>query len=273
MKGLISPAAFIATAEENGLILQIGEWVLHEACATAARWPDHLKVAINLSVSQFRDSSLLQRLQETLAQAGLRPQRLEIEVTESIFLADNIHGVPVLKAMKDIGVRVAIDDFGTGQSSLAQLQHLPADELKIDKSFVLTLQPGSAEEELVRIAVELGHRFGMQVIAEGIETPAGLAVLQELGCDLGQGYLFSRPMAGADLPGWCSRFDGWQPLSVAGDEDHRPVLGDLAGQGCERKSLVAVSHPVDRDEAALLSGSVEGAVPVRWHGTQSTEPL
>lgn len=215
--GLVFPDEFIPISERAGLVGALTRFALAEAVRSCRAWSlagVDLAVAVNLSALDLADPGLATRIESELAGQDFPASRLIVEVTESAVVTDLATAIEQLQRLRAAGVRVAIDDFGTGQSSLAQLQHLPADELKIDKSFVLTLQPGSAEEELVRIAVELGHRFGMQVIAEGIETPAGLAVLQDLGCDLGQGYLFSRPMAGADLPGWCSRFDGWQPLSV-----------------------------------------------------------
>lgn len=215
--GLVFPDEFIPISERAGLVGALTRFALAEAIRSCRAWGAagvELAVAVNLSALDLADPGLAARIERELEGQGFPASRLIVEVTESAVVTDLATAIEQLQRLRAAGVRIAIDDFGTGQSSLAQLQHLPADELKIDKSFVLTLQPGSAEEELVRIAVELGHRFGMQVIAEGIETPAGLAVLQGLGCDLGQGYLFSRPMPGADLPDWCAGFDGWQSLSV-----------------------------------------------------------
>lgn len=217
--GMVFPDEFIPISERAGVVGTLTRFALAEAVRVCSTWRAQgveLAVAVNLSALDLADPGLAAHIEGELARQGFATSDLIVEVTESAVVTDLPTAIEQLQRLRSAGVRVAIDDFGTGQSSLAQLQHLPADELKIDKSFVLTLQAGSAEAELVRIAVELGHRFGMQVIAEGIETHEGLAVLRELGCDLGQGYLFSRPMPGKDMPDWCRRFDGQQMLSDAG---------------------------------------------------------
>jgi diguanylate cyclase (GGDEF)-like protein/PAS domain S-box-containing protein len=194
VKGLIPPLEFIPAAEENGLIIQIGEWVLREACAAAAGWPDDLKIAVNLSVSQFRDAGLLQVLVNALDETGLSPSRLEIEVTESIFLADNIQGIPLLKATKELGVRIAIDDFGTGYSSLSYLRSFPFDKIKLDKSFVSGLDNDAGDLAIVRAVAGIARGFNATTLAEGVETEDQLRQLRAEGFDEIQGFLLGKPM-------------------------------------------------------------------------------
>jgi diguanylate cyclase (GGDEF)-like protein/PAS domain S-box-containing protein len=195
VRGMVSPAEFIPAAEENGLIIQIGEWVLKEACAAAALWPDNLRIAVNLSVCQFRDARLMQVLVEALDESGLRPDRLEIEVTESVFLDDNVEGLPLLRAMKELGVRIAIDDFGTGYSSLSYLRSFPFDKIKLDKSFVAGIDTVQGDLAIVRAVAGIARGFGATVLAEGVETETQLKRLREEGFDEVQGYLFGRPMS------------------------------------------------------------------------------
>jgi diguanylate cyclase (GGDEF)-like protein/PAS domain S-box-containing protein len=193
-RGLVPPAEFIPVAEENGLISQIGEYVLREACARAARWPGHLKIAVNISVSQFRDSGLLEAIISALHETGLQPERLEIEVTESVFLAENIQGIPLLKAMKALGVRIAIDDFGTGYSSLSYLRTFPFDKIKLDKSFVSGIQTEAGGLAIVRAVVGIAKGFKATALAEGVETEQQLRLLRAEGFNEAQGFLLGKPM-------------------------------------------------------------------------------
>ena len=193
-RGLVSPADFIPVAEENGQIGQIGEWVLREAAAAAANWPDHLKIAVNFSVSQFRDARLLQTIIDVLDETRLCPGRLEVEVTESVFLADNIQGIPLLKAMKALGVRIAIDDFGTGYSSLSYLRTFPFDKIKLDKSFVSGGHADAGDLAIIRAVQGIARGFGATTLAEGVETEAQLRLLRAEGLDEVQGFFLGRPM-------------------------------------------------------------------------------
>jgi diguanylate cyclase (GGDEF)-like protein/PAS domain S-box-containing protein len=193
-RGLVPPAEFIPVAEENGLISQIGEYVMREACARAAQWPGHLKIAVNISVSQFRDSALLETIISVLHETALPPERLEIEVTESVFLAENIQGIPMLKAMKALGVRIAIDDFGTGYSSLSYLRTFPFDKIKLDKSFVSGIQIEAGGLAIARAVVGIAKGFKATALAEGVETEQQLRLLRAEGFNEAQGFLLGKPM-------------------------------------------------------------------------------
>jgi diguanylate cyclase (GGDEF)-like protein/PAS domain S-box-containing protein len=193
-RGLISPMEFIPIAEETGLIIPIGEWVLTEACRAAASWPSHLKIAVNLSVSQFRYAGLLSSVVAALDETGLRADRLEIEITESVFLTDVEQSLPLLKALKALGVRIAIDDFGTGYSSLSYLRAFAFDKIKLDRSFVAGIESDAGNLAIVRAVVGIGSGFNATTLAEGIETEEQLQKLRAEGFSEVQGYLLGRPM-------------------------------------------------------------------------------
>ncbi|MFS2154662.1 putative bifunctional diguanylate cyclase/phosphodiesterase [Rhizobium sp. Rhizsp42] len=193
-RGLVPPMEFIPVAEETGLIVAIGEWVLREACRTAARWPSNLKVAVNLSVSQFRHNSLLASVVSALDESGLRPERLEIEITESVFLADVGQSLPLLKALKELGIRIAIDDFGTGYSSFSYLRAFAFDKIKLDRSFIAGIDTDPGNLAIVRAVVGIGSGFNATTLAEGIETEAQLLRLRQEGFHEVQGYLLGKPM-------------------------------------------------------------------------------
>ncbi len=199
-RGLIAPSDFIPVAEETGLITAIGEWVLREACTAAAGWPSHLKVAVNLSVCQFRHSGLLSAIAAVIRETGLHPDRLEIEVTESVFLSDSAQSIPLLRELKALGVRIAIDDFGTGYSSLGYLRSFSFDKIKLDRSFVSGIDTDPGNLAIVRAVVGIGLGFHATTTAEGVETPEQLQRLRAEGFDEAQGYLLGRPMPGADIP-------------------------------------------------------------------------
>jgi EAL domain-containing protein (putative c-di-GMP-specific phosphodiesterase class I) len=193
--GPISPAMFIPLAEEIRLIDEIGEWVLRTACAEAAKWPSHISIAVNLSPVQFKSPGLPQMVRMVLGDTGLPAKRLELEITEGVFLSNDDHVHEMIANLKDIGVKLALDDFGTGYSSLSYLQRVPFDKLKIDQSFVRgAADPGSRNAALIRAMVGLGSDLKMRTIAEGVETQEELALVRELGCSLVQGYIFGKPM-------------------------------------------------------------------------------
>jgi diguanylate cyclase (GGDEF)-like protein len=199
-QGLLSPDRFIPLSEEIGLIQQIGRWVLHQACTDAAGWPGELKVAVNLSPLQFK-GDLLGDVKRALTQTGLTPSRLELEITESLFLQDDDAVLGTLRTLRALGARVAMDDFGTGYSSLSYLQRFPFDKIKIDKSFVQGVTEKSDCLAIVRAIISLGRSLGMLVNAEGVETEAQCAMLIAEGCGELQGYLFNRPQPAVAVTG------------------------------------------------------------------------
>ncbi|AHY47118.1 GGDEF: diguanylate cyclase (GGDEF) domain [Rubrobacter radiotolerans] len=205
-RGLVSPAEFIGLMEKTGLIVPLGRWVLEEACRDLKRWQDArperwpLEVCVNLSARQFRSPRLYSEVARTVERAGVRPETVNLEITESVAMSGATER-ETLKRLRELGVGLKIDDFGTGQSSLAYLKHLPVDALKICRIFAKDLARSATDREIVGAIVRLGHALGLRVIAEGVETPEQLEVFRQLGCDLAQGYLFSRPVPAADVLG------------------------------------------------------------------------
>ncbi|MDO9237770.1 MAG: EAL domain-containing protein [Aquabacterium sp.] len=204
-RGLIGPGDFIPVAEETGQIVPLGNWVLREACRAAAQWPNGLRVAVNLSAVQFRSSAVIDLVDEALADSGLAPERLELEITESALIEDHDAAEATLVALRSRGVRVAMDDFGTGYSSLAYLQRFPMDKLKIDGMFVRSLASDHDAQAVVTAIISLARALRLDTTAEGIETPEQLAMLKALGCDDVQGYLIARPMPGREVPNYLER--------------------------------------------------------------------
>jgi diguanylate cyclase (GGDEF)-like protein len=198
-RGMISPAVFIPLAEEIGLIKPIGAWVLRRACADAALWPDGVKVAVNLSPAQFRDSSLPGIVSAALEASGLAAERLELEITESLLLQDDQAVLGVLHDFRNLGTRIAMDDFGTGYSSLSYLRRFPFDKIKIDQSFIRGLAEQGDCAAIIRAVIGLGQSLGMAVNAEGVETEQQLAALKAQGCGEVQGYLFSVPRPATEV--------------------------------------------------------------------------
>jgi diguanylate cyclase (GGDEF)-like protein len=193
-RGMVSPDEIIPLAEETGFIVPVGEWVLRQACADAAQWPSHLKIAVNLSPKQFKNQKLVQTVASAIVASGLIPSRLELEITETVLLSDGAATLDTLKKLQNFGVRIALDDFGTGYSSLSYLRSFPFNKIKIDKSFITGLSDGSAEAvAIVRAVSQMGLSLGMSTTAEGVETEAQLAVVRAEGCTEVQGYLFSGP--------------------------------------------------------------------------------
>jgi diguanylate cyclase (GGDEF)-like protein len=198
-QGTISPAEFIPVAEETGLIGSIGEWVLREACAVAATWPNDVRIAVNLSAVQFKNRSLINHVIHALGDAGLDAKRLELEVTESLLLAETPHTLETLHQLRALGVRISMDDFGTGYSSLSYLRSFPFDKIKIDRTFVAGLTPGDESTAIIRAVVGLGQSLGMSTTAEGVETEEQLDTLREQGCNEVQGFLFSPPLPASSV--------------------------------------------------------------------------
>jgi EAL domain-containing protein (putative c-di-GMP-specific phosphodiesterase class I) len=194
-RGRVNPNDFIALAEETGLIVPIGEWVIREACHHASTWPDDISVAVNVSPKQFSANGLASTILQALAVSRIAPQRLELEITESIFIADVDATLATLHSLRNLGVKIALDDFGTGYSSLSYLRSFPFDKVKIDKSFVEDLGTSVNGHAVIRAITTLAAALGMETLAEGVEDIAQFEVLEREGCQHIQGYLFSRPVS------------------------------------------------------------------------------
>ena len=198
-RGLIAPAEFVPVAEDTGLIVPIGSWVVREACAQASTWPDNIRVAVNVSAVQFHRGAVQETVLRALADTGLKPDRLEVEITESIFLEGGESTLRLLHGLRELGVRIALDDFGTGYSSLSYLQSFPFDKLKIDRSFIQNLLTREGATAIVHAITELANALGIETTAEGVEETAQLMELRAHGCSSVQGYLFSEPMSAPDV--------------------------------------------------------------------------
>jgi diguanylate cyclase (GGDEF)-like protein len=198
-RGMISPAEFIPIAEDTGLINQLGLWVLNTACAEAATWPDHVRVAVNVSPVQFRSQSLALNVAAALAACGLPASRLELEITEAVLIRDDEAALDMLHQLRKLGVRIALDDFGTGYSSLSYLQRFPFDKIKIDRSFIRDIAGPGASSSIVQAVVNIAAASDMTTTAEGVETEQQRNLLYILGCTEMQGYLFSPAISAADV--------------------------------------------------------------------------
>ena len=195
----MSPADFIPIAEELGLIVTIGEWVVRTACQEAVRWPGDLSVAVNLSPAQFKSRNLVEVVTSALATSGLAPHRLELEITEGVLLQENDANLATLHALRNLGLRISMDDFGTGYSSLSYLRAFPFDKIKIDRSFVSGIAAEGDTMAIIRAIASLGASFGMTTIAEGVETAEQMRRIREEGCTDVQGYFISRPISANDI--------------------------------------------------------------------------
>jgi len=206
--GRIAPADFIPLAEESGLILPIGAWVLEQACRQCAAWqacaPAPVHVSVNVSAVEFSRPDFVSIVKQTLAMVRLEPSQLSLEVTEGTLMRDIEESARKMESLRKMGVRILIDDFGTGYSSLAYLRRLPLDALKIDRSFLLEMTGGSITP-LVETVIRLAHGLGLQVVAEGVENERQLAALRRAGCDLLQGHLFGAPLPAANVSGFLLR--------------------------------------------------------------------
>lgn len=202
-RGKVSPVEFIPLAEETGLILPIGEWVIREACRQAATWPDDISVAVNISPKQFTYPGLANTILQALSTTGLEPARLELEITESIFIADVEKTMATLHGLRSLGVRIALDDFGTGYSSLSYLRSFPFDKVKIDRSFVEDLRGNGNGHAVIRAITTLADALGMETLAEGVEDEDQFDTLKREGCRYIQGYLLSKPVAATAVISLC----------------------------------------------------------------------
>jgi EAL domain-containing protein (putative c-di-GMP-specific phosphodiesterase class I) len=198
-RGVIPPLEFISLAEEMGLIVPLGRWVLRDACREATQWPPHVKLAVNLSPIQFRAGTLLNDVRDALAASKLDPERLELEITETALLDDNAKIMGMLHELRGLGVHICMDDFGTGYSSLSYLRMFPFDKIKIDRSFVRDLPTNNDSSAIVRAIIGLAGNIGMVTTVEGVETEEQFAYLKAEGCTEVQGFLISRPMPAGDV--------------------------------------------------------------------------
>ncbi len=201
--GMVSPAQFIPLAEETGLIVQIGEWVLKTACEQSRQWRDQgipgVRVAVNLSARQFAQKSLLQDVARIIAESGLTPESLELEITESMVMQNAEHARETLEKLKAMGVSLSIDDFGTGYSSLAYLKRFPIDCIKVDRSFIKDIPVDADDMAITKGVIALGHSLRLKVVAEGVETKEQQEFLQANDCDEMQGFLFSKPLPAEEV--------------------------------------------------------------------------
>jgi diguanylate cyclase (GGDEF)-like protein len=197
-RGMVAPSEFIPIAEDTGLIVPIGEWVVRKACAEAAQWPGDLKVAVNVAPSQFTQSELPRIVHEALLESGLAAERLELEITESSIITDQQQALHIVRQLKSYGVRIAMDDYGTGYSSLSTLQTFPFDKIKIDRSFLISLDTNDQAAAIMRATIIMANSLRIPVLAEGVETAGQLEFLRQERCGEAQGYFFSRPLPAAD---------------------------------------------------------------------------
>jgi EAL domain-containing protein (putative c-di-GMP-specific phosphodiesterase class I) len=208
--GSVSPADFIPVAEDTGSIVEIGAWVIAEAVGQLGMWDrelgiDDLWMTVNVSTRQLATPSLVATIRAALAETGIEPCRLHLEITETALILDDDRSIKTLRALRDMGVRLAIDDFGTGYSSLTYLKQLPIDVLKIDRSFVDGLGTDPNDTSIVRMILSLASALDLTAIAEGVETELQLAALREYGCELGQGYLWTPGLPPDELVAWLDR--------------------------------------------------------------------
>jgi EAL domain-containing protein (putative c-di-GMP-specific phosphodiesterase class I) len=201
--GMLSPMQFIPLAEETGLIIDIGAWIMRESCRQAVEWQQltgqNVRVAVNLSARQFRDETLRQTIADALAESGLTADCLELEITESMIMHNAERAREVLQHFHDLGAHVLIDDFGTGYSSFGYLKHFPIDSLKIDRSFVRDIPDDVDDMAITQAIIAMAHSLQIKVVAEGVETHEQLAFLKKQGCDQIQGFLFSEPLHSHDF--------------------------------------------------------------------------
>ena len=239
-RGDVPPSEFIPVAEDNGLIVPIGEWVLQRACREAAKWPAHVKVAVNVSAVQLKSPGILRSISAAIDAAGIEGSRLIVEVTESVIITDAEQAISTLHSIRDMGSVIAMDDFGTGYSSLSYLRRFPFDKIKIDQSFISELGQREDSAAIVRAATGLAKALGMEAVAEGVETEEQLAQVAVEGCSEAQGYLICRPMPAPEVFG----FLGIQPQEAASRSAVKPSPPERKGVASEPSYLVGRATPL-----------------------------
>ena len=228
-RGMLSPDSFISIAESSGTIVALGDWILRESCRQAARLPAHIKVAVNLSPAQLGSSRLSQVVPDAVLLAGITPDRLELEITEALLLANDSVTMKFLHEMQDIGVGVALDDFGIGFSSLNYLTRFPVSKIKIDRSFVSGGASLVHRSAIIQAVTGMAERLGFSTTAEGVETAETLAWVTALGCTQAQGYLFSKAMPAHDIPAYLSaEFVAVSEATASAQTEERSTLPSLA---------------------------------------------
>lgn len=233
-RGLISPVDFIPVAEETGYIIPIGQWVLEESCRQLHQWNEllpkgtPLTISVNLSGKQFAQNNLIGQITETLSRTGIDPHALKLEITESVVVENMETATDMLNQLRAIGIQLSIDDFGTGYSSLSYLHRLPIDTLKIDRSFITQMIKNNENAEIVRTIVSLAKNLSMSLIAEGVETTEQLEQLQQLGCDNGQGYLFSKPVTAEIATQLVNQIEQWQAFTTPTGSVYNKDFHDLS---------------------------------------------
>jgi diguanylate cyclase (GGDEF)-like protein len=250
-RGLVPPLSFVPLAEETGLIISLGRWVLETACREARAWHDgmpntQLVMSVNLSARQFTQPDLVDQIAAILAETGLPAHLLELEITETVLMDQSEAGTRALRALRELGVQLVLDDFGTGYSSLAYLKHLPLDTIKIDRSFVRGLDDDDANQPIVEAVIALAHGLGIEVVAEGIETAAQLDRLRALACDRGQGYFFAQPMPADELA----------PLLAANHAGAAIVASGVAASAGPALAASVRARPARRKRPATTTTSV-----------------
>jgi diguanylate cyclase (GGDEF)-like protein/PAS domain S-box-containing protein len=216
VRGFVPPSDFIPLAEESGLIVEMGEWILREACKEAASWAKPMQIAVNLSPAQFTHGDLVGLVHSILLETGLAPGRLELEITEGVLIEDFDRGLALLRRLKALGVCISMDDFGSGYSSLSYLQAFPFDKIKIDRTFVMNLGRNPQSAAIVRAVIDLGHGLEMSIVAEGVETLEQLTFLADEGCDSVQGYLIGKPLPVVQYAALVGRSNVMEPVRKTG---------------------------------------------------------
>ena len=204
-RGMVAPSEFIRFTEESGLIIPIGRWLMQEAAWQAARWLESgldIRISINVSARQLRDTAIVDQLRELVEQGGAKRTMIDIELTESSFIEDEKAAIELMRQFKQLGARILLDDFGTGYSSLSQLTRLPIDVIKLDRSFITGIDQNFQAQSLVRSVLGLARAFGFTVVAEGVETEREVQFLKDIGVDYAQGFYYARPMAADAFEAW-----------------------------------------------------------------------
>jgi predicted signal transduction protein with EAL and GGDEF domain len=278
-RGLLQPAAFLPVAEECGLMPRLGAWVIRSACAEAAKWPEHVRVAVNLSPAQVADPGLPSVVTSALASSGIEPGRLELEISEGAFPADGAGPAKMLSRLKTIGVRLALDNFGTGRSGLGHLRDAPLDKIKIDRSFVRGAEAkGSRNAAIIRAIVVLAESLGMDTTAEGAETLEELALIRSLGCSQVQGFLFGKGVPAAEAAALAAKsLPTTQAVGFSRPPRHRLLRNGLLEAGAEPLAvrlrnisaggaMIESERPLAPDTPVLLDLEEAGRLEarVRW---------